>query len=144
MMTDTMRLELAPFNIKVIDLKTGTVKSGFFDNQVGGSKPSLPTGSIYSPAKDEIEDILAANQLLANRMDSNVWARKVVADLSGSSWLPWESSPVQIWKGTSSSLSWFARRFLPFTALDGELSKMGRLGVLKKKVKAQRLADNGK
>jgi 1-acylglycerone phosphate reductase len=33
MMTDTLRLELAPFGIKVIALKTGTVKSKFYENQ---------------------------------------------------------------------------------------------------------------
>ena len=37
MMTDTLRLELAPFGIKVIALKTGTVKSKFYKNQTRGN-----------------------------------------------------------------------------------------------------------
>src|SRR2546423_2589153 len=55
MMTDNLRLELAPFGIKVIDLKTGAVKSNFFDNQPGGAQASLPEGSIYMPAREAVE-----------------------------------------------------------------------------------------
>ena len=36
MMTDTLRLELAPFGIKVIALKTGTVKSKLYENPPPG------------------------------------------------------------------------------------------------------------
>ncbi|KAK9384589.1 hypothetical protein V1515DRAFT_624193 [Lipomyces mesembrius] len=41
MLTDNLRLELSPFNIKVVDLKTGAVKTPFFNNQIGGAKPSV-------------------------------------------------------------------------------------------------------
>ena len=33
-LTDTLRLELSPFDIDVVDLKTGVVKTQFFDNAV--------------------------------------------------------------------------------------------------------------
>lgn len=42
MMTDTLRLELAPFGIKIIALKTGTVKSKFYENDPGGLRLRCP------------------------------------------------------------------------------------------------------
>ena len=56
MMTDTPRPELAPFGIKVIDLKTGTVKPKFYHNQTGETQATLPTTSIYMPAKETVEN----------------------------------------------------------------------------------------
>jgi NAD(P)-dependent dehydrogenase (short-subunit alcohol dehydrogenase family) len=35
-MTDTLRLEIAPFGIKIIALKTGTVKSKFYESRTPG------------------------------------------------------------------------------------------------------------
>lgn len=55
MMTDNLRLELVSFDIKVIDLKTGAVKSKSYDNQPRGAQVSLPAGSIYMPAKETVE-----------------------------------------------------------------------------------------
>ena len=33
MLTDTLRLELEPFGVKVLELKTGAVESGFYENK---------------------------------------------------------------------------------------------------------------
>ena len=46
--SDTQRLELAPFGVRVVDLKTGAVRSNIND----GPKPKLPKDSIYAPAKE--------------------------------------------------------------------------------------------
>ncbi|MCJ1486682.1 hypothetical protein MMC06_006860 [Schaereria dolodes] len=66
-MTDTLRLELAPFNIKVVDLKTGLVKSNLLDNKSG---EILPEGSIYMPAKDAIEKSMSGSDFKKNRMET--------------------------------------------------------------------------
>ena len=42
MLTDTLRLELAPFGVKVVELKTGAVKSGFYKNRNPGTSTTLP------------------------------------------------------------------------------------------------------
>jgi short-subunit dehydrogenase len=47
MFSDHQRIELAPFGIKVVDLKTGCVKSNFHSNRYDESR--LPEGSIYEP-----------------------------------------------------------------------------------------------
>jgi len=41
MMSDHLRLPLASFNINVIELKTGTVKSKFYDTEAGGPASDL-------------------------------------------------------------------------------------------------------
>ena len=129
-MTDTLRLELAPFNIKVVDLKTGSVVSQIFANQPGGEHPTLPANSIYLPAKDTVEGTMSGRPYMEGRMMTDQWASQVVGSLS-SSWWP---MPVQVWNGTSSWLVWFCRRFLPFTSLDTAISSMSGMDVVKQKV----------
>ncbi|KAH8800636.1 hypothetical protein F5884DRAFT_530942 [Xylogone sp. PMI_703] len=126
MLTDNLRLELLPFNLKVVDLKTGTVKSRFFNNQSGGAKPSLPKDSIYNIAKVDVERVLAGDSIERDMIDSDQWAEQVVADLLG------RSPSLQIWKGGHAFMTWFARSFLPFTYFDSILWKMGALDVVKK------------
>ncbi|MCJ1388275.1 hypothetical protein MMC18_001120 [Xylographa bjoerkii] len=130
MLTDTMRLELAPFNIKVVDLKTGAVKSNFFENQ---TCPSLPVGSIYMPAKAAVERAMAGEGVLPNMVDQKTWAKQVAGDLMV------KKPAARIWRGGNAMLVWFARRCLPFTFLDGNLTKLGGLDVLKEKLASRRI-----
>jgi len=46
MMTNSPRLELAPFNGRFVELKTGVAELKDCDNQTGGSQATLPEGSI--------------------------------------------------------------------------------------------------
>ncbi|KAF2155188.1 putative estradiol 17 beta-dehydrogenase [Myriangium duriaei CBS 260.36] len=94
LMTDTLRLEMQPFNIRVCELRTGNVKSGFFNNQNAGNKPKLPEHSIYSPASDHVEQYLTGDYLKADGMASEPWARAVVAQITAS------NPPYRIWEGT--------------------------------------------
>jgi len=57
MLTDTLRLEIKLFGIRVVEIKTGGVRSNFFENLKAdvNAAPKLPEGSIYVPAKEEIE-----------------------------------------------------------------------------------------
>ena len=135
MITDTMRLELAPFNIKVVDLKTGVVKSGFFDNVNDGQQPKLPSNSIYAVAKKEVEDVLMGNQLRGDAVDQRTWANGVVGDL-----LKESGPPVQIWRGGTAWSVWLARRFLPFNMLDANMSKLGGLDIVKRKMRSAHAA----
>jgi 1-acylglycerone phosphate reductase len=130
MLTDTLRLELAPFKIQVVDLKTGAVASNFFENQVC---PSLPEGSIYTPAKELVEEVMGGAAVKKGMMDREEWARLVVGDLLGS------KPPVRVWTGTNAWPVWFARRFMPFTFLDGQLSKLGALDVVSEKVAGRKV-----
>ena len=55
--SDTLRLELQPFGIAVVELKTGGVKTNVVNN-VRAKQPELPESSIYQPAKDQVEKAL--------------------------------------------------------------------------------------
>jgi 1-acylglycerone phosphate reductase len=125
MLTENLRLELAPFHIKVVELKTGAVRSNFFNNQGGGAQPSLPEHSIYQPAKAEVEKSMQGRNVEANSIDADKWAEQVATDLLK------KSPPIRVWRGGNAWLVWFARRFLPFTFLDSTLEKLGGLDALK-------------
>ncbi|KAK1039546.1 NADPH-dependent 1-acyl dihydroxyacetone phosphate reductase, partial [Friedmanniomyces endolithicus] len=58
MFSEILRLELQPFGILVVELRTGGVKTNVVKN-VRVRQPKLPEGSIYTPAKELIERALA-------------------------------------------------------------------------------------
>ncbi|KAF7558284.1 hypothetical protein G7Z17_g63 [Cylindrodendrum hubeiense] len=126
MLTDNMRLELAPFGIKVVDLKTGAVKSRFFGNQEGGTDPTLPENSLYNVAKEEVEAVLAGRKMESSMLDSDDWAKQVVAKLLA------KSPPTQIWKGGNAFLVWVGTKFLPSQFLESDLWKIGALDVVQR------------
>ncbi|KAH7111506.1 hypothetical protein B0J13DRAFT_576951 [Dactylonectria estremocensis] len=126
MLTDNMRLELAPFGIKVVDLKTGAVKSRFFGNQQGGAGPTLPKDSLYNIAKEDVEKVLAGTKMASSMLERDDWAREVVAKLLT------RSPPSQIWMGGNAFLVWFSLKFLPSQFLESNLWKIGALDVVKR------------
>jgi len=125
MLTDNLRLELAPFNIKVIDLRTGGVRSNFFENLP--TTPALPRDSIYAPAREAIEKNMTGDAF-PTAIASQLWAEQVVRDLLS------PKPPIHIWRGKSAWTIWFIRRFMPHTLPDGMLSKMAGLDILVEKL----------
>ena len=126
MLTDGLRLELEPFGIRVVDLKTGGVKSKFYDNQQGGARPTLPEGSLYRIAKEEVESVLAGENFEEGKPEREPWARRVAGDLLKS------SPPVQIWRGAG-IVSAYLTTMVPWSWYEGTLLKMGAMDVVKKK-----------
>jgi short-subunit dehydrogenase len=125
MLTDNLRIELAPFKIKVIDLRTGAVRSNFFDNIP--VPPVMPKNSIYAPAREAIEKGMAGENV-PSAITAQSWADQVVRDLLSA------RPPTHVWRGQSAWMIWFLRRFLPHTFPDGMLAKMGGLDVLTEKL----------
>lgn len=125
-LTETMRLELAPFGIKVVNMITGGVKSTFPQNAV---KDVLPADSMYSPVKDVIEGIMAGSGM-EQAADPVQWAQQVVKDLNKS------SPPHWIFRG---SYSWALRiaSLLPVGLLDSVTKKISGLDVLETRIKEQ-------
>ncbi|KEF58913.1 uncharacterized protein A1O9_03756 [Exophiala aquamarina CBS 119918] len=115
MFSTHMRIELQPFHIRVVDLKTGCVHSHFHANHQGGIA-SLPSGnadgtgtgtSLYMPVREETEN--AMRNAFPHREDPDVWAESVVRDVTRS----WNEPPLEIWRGTGSWRTWFANTFFP-------------------------------
>lgn len=121
MFSDHQRLELAPFGIKVVDLKTGAVASNFFRN-VAGTK--LPESSLYLPARDAIEKSLAGDGMKEKTMDTTVWAECVVAQLLK------KKPSSNIWAGANASKVRFMQ-ILPHGIMDSMVKKMTGLNELR-------------
>lgn len=126
--SDTQRLELEPFGVKVIDLKTAAVKSNIINNQMEAKKPALPKDSIYQPGKGKIEKWLRGDETLNDGMSAEEWGRLVVHDL-----LKKKPSPV-IWKGNQSFAAWMAS-IAPLGMFDSFVKKMTGLDVLEQQLK---------
>jgi hypothetical protein len=108
MLSNQLRLELSPFGVKVIEVVTGGIKTHFLDNLV--HKPTLPEGSIYLPARKEIESIMEGeliNRETGKDVDVDVYAEAVVRNAL-------KSKPTrEHWAGSNSFSVWFASNYLP-------------------------------
>lgn len=128
MFSDSQRLELAPFGITVVDLKTGVVQSNFQQNQKGGMEAALPKGSIYEPAKEAVEKTMRGEHLVKSGVPAQQWAESVVQDLLR------KKPPPSIWRGSQAWLVWIGT-ILPFGTLDGLVKKMTGVDVVEKMVR---------
>ncbi|KIY03315.1 uncharacterized protein Z520_00005 [Fonsecaea multimorphosa CBS 102226] len=127
--SDALRQELQPFNIKVVDLKTGTVKSNFFANasSSGGSADGslrLPKDSLYLPGREPVEKFMRTD-IDIPVMPADEWAMKVVRDLSK------RNPPLHVWHGGNAFQVWLSS-FLPVGMLDSTLRKMTGLDVVER------------
>lgn len=128
MFSDTQRLELEPFGITVVDLKTGTVKSNIMKNNKEMTQASLPKGSIYEPAKEAVEKTMSGDKIFESAMSAQQWAEVVAHNLLK------KKPPPNIWTGGLND--WLVRiaTILPFGTLDGPMKKLTGLDIVKQKV----------
>ncbi|KAI0141857.1 short-chain dehydrogenase/reductase [Xylariaceae sp. FL1272] len=109
----SIRTELAPLGVRVVTLKTGSIRSDLFKN----APPTfLPDDSLYRPAKEYIEGrkMLEGGQFV----DADVYAKKVVDELLR------QNVRHVIWQGGLSKLAWLLSWFGWEGMMDGYLSKM--------------------
>ncbi|KAF4981169.1 hypothetical protein FZEAL_2969 [Fusarium zealandicum] len=100
-----LRLELQPFNVRVMIAVTGTVRS----NIASRTHRALPANSLYQPVNDVFERRLTFSQRTAT-VPTEVYARKVVAQaLKGEGALGGliGGSPDWYWAGGMSTRVWF-------------------------------------
>ncbi|CAD6592189.1 MAG: hypothetical protein ASARMPRED_006070 [Alectoria sarmentosa] len=123
--SDSQRLELAPFGITVVDLKTGVVLSNIYRKAMDNH---LPKGSIYEPAKEAVEKALRGEDMVGLGIPAEQWARAVVQDLLR------KTPPPNIWRG---SQAWLVRlaTMLPFGMFDGMIKKMTKLDIVEQMVR---------
>ncbi|KAJ3766102.1 hypothetical protein FB446DRAFT_414477 [Lentinula raphanica] len=110
-LSNTLRVELAPFNVKVVNLVAGEVSSST-------SRPLLlPDNSIYKPIESTL--LRKCGRISqATVLPTAHYAKRVVNELSKSKPKPW------YWYGDKSLLCWIFDTFLWKTSLDGMLIKM--------------------
>ena len=125
MFSDSQRLELKPFGITVVDLKTGLVISNIFKNTKEATPVSLPKDSIYGPAREAVEKAMRGDSFEGSGTPAREWARLVVQDLLR------KRPPPVVWRGEQAGLARIGT-ILPFGMLDGKVSKMKGLDVVKR------------
>lgn len=130
-LTEALRLEMQPFGIKVIDLKTGGVKSHFFDNVRLLPSYKLPENTPYKPGRDVVENFMRTGPT-PELMDQDKWAKNVVKDLSKRGG---KGAPHQIWRGAGATACWFASTFIPIGWLDAMVKKESGLDEVEKRIK---------
>ncbi|WPG98066.1 Hypothetical protein R9X50_00085100 [Acrodontium crateriforme] len=116
--TATLRVELAPFGVRVVNVVTGGVKSN-----IARTHRELPEDSIYLPVKDEYAARLKHSQ--AQGIPNEVYAKSVVSQVL--------RSPRKdvIWEGGKSWLVWFVSSYFPRWVLDRAMTRMFSLWKLK-------------
>ncbi|GLB16083.1 hypothetical protein ABZX51_002139 [Aspergillus tubingensis] len=125
--TENLRLELQPWNIRVINLLTGAVRSNF---HVNAPRPELPPDSLFNIAKDIVEQAMD-NSDDSGDTDAAKWARQVVKELSKRSPAYW------IWRGKFSTLVRLGN-ILPLGFFDRIMKKMVGLDIIEKRVQQRR------
>ncbi|KAL2074109.1 hypothetical protein VTL71DRAFT_7887 [Oculimacula yallundae] len=134
MFSEILRLELEGFDIRVVDLKTGGVRSNIIANLTYGE---LPPNSIYDVARKEAEIVLRGEKLKSLKgtfIDADVWAEGVVSDLV-------KAKPsYQVWRGGQ---AWLARlgTLLPVGLFDGHLKKLTGLDDVSRKIQEARVVE---
>ncbi|KAI0887439.1 NAD(P)-binding protein [Annulohypoxylon maeteangense] len=128
LLSDSLRLELQPFGIKVVDLRTGVVRTNLIKNLQQQANPTLPKGSIYEPAREIVEKALRQEGFEGQGMPAEQWAEAVVRDLQKT------NSPPVIWRGESALLTRVST-VLPFGLLDGLVKKIAGLDLVEQIVK---------
>ena len=128
MFSDCMRLELQPFDIKVLDLRTGVVQTNLLKNLQDAQRPSLPEKSIYQPAKEVVEKALRQEGFEGQGTPAHQWAEQVVRDITK------KSPPPIIWRGESAFLARIGT-ILPFGMFDGVVKKLSGLSLVEQIVR---------
>lgn len=113
-LSDALRMELAPFNIRVVTVQPGAIESKFGDNSLANLGDLITEQSIYAPLKQSIAARATASQ--DNPTPAKLFATELMAQL-----LSRPDAVIRI--GNGSRALPLMRRWLPLEWLDKILSK---------------------
>ncbi len=117
--SDAMRMELAPFGIRVVTVQPGGIQSNFGDAAAAGVNDWLSDDSLYAPIRDGIMARAGASQVDATPAEE--FAAELVKNLN--------SSKANTWNiGHGSRLFPLLARWIPEARLSRMLSR--RFGLL--------------
>ncbi|OKL58551.1 hypothetical protein UA08_06049 [Talaromyces atroroseus] len=126
--SDSLRLELEPFGVTVIELKTGAVSTNMIQNQKEFTPVTLPSGSIYQPAREAVEGAMRFDNMSNVGMPPEQWAGEVVQDL-----LKKKPSAI-IWRGAQARMARIGTLF-PHGFMDAQIKKMTGLDIVEQKLR---------
>ena len=96
----TLRVEMEPFGVHVINVITGGVKSN-----IARTERNLASDSWFTPIKESFARRLKHSQEVG--MDTTVYARDVVSQVLGAR--GWLVKRGEIWAGSNATRIWFAQ-----------------------------------
>ncbi|KAJ9633229.1 hypothetical protein H2204_007125 [Knufia peltigerae] len=105
-LTTALRAEMRPFGLRVVELKSGSIKSNINQNSVNGGV-GVPENSLYHAARAWLNTLFTGETFEEQAMAPAAWAARVVKELEK------RSPPDEIWVGAFVNLVWFAANFLP-------------------------------
>jgi len=114
-LSEALRVELAPFNIQIIIVQPGAIRSHFGETAQKQVAQNLKVDSMYHSIQAAIRARAMASQ--ENPTSAEVFARKLVKKITR------EKPPTVIRIGHGSSILPFLKRWLPDCWLDAILSK---------------------
>lgn len=97
-LSNTLRVELGPFGVKVVHIKTGGVST----NINNGEGDKMPADSLYNPVRQVVEGRTTLQP--EKYMSPEQYAKHVVGDLLGN------PGPV-LWRGRTATLAWLVDCF---------------------------------
>lgn len=127
-LSDYMRIEFAPFDVKVVTLVTGAVKTGFYDNKDGGRSTSLPENSVYTPIQKHIEVMINRSFAEKGGHDRYALTRSTIAALLRNYWFRTR----YVRRGWGATRVWLMHLLLPVWLIDRWARQAGQLDKLKK------------
>jgi len=126
--TDVLRIELAPFKVRVMELVTGGVASNITNDM---KEPHVPETSLYAPIKAEIKASCEPERVRKLVSAGDVYAKKVVGDI-----LRPGGPPKWTWRGYLATTMWciWIVKCMWKGALDGLIARTCGLHLLKGRI----------
>eukprot|EP00026_Physarum_polycephalum_P012790 Phypoly_transcript_13122.p1 GENE.Phypoly_transcript_13122~~Phypoly_transcript_13122.p1 ORF type:complete len:300 (+),score=37.87 Phypoly_transcript_13122:139-1038(+) len=121
--SDSLRMELAPFNIKVATIKPGGVKSDIAANAREKTEAFLSGDSVYKPIAAAIQKRSQASQ--EHPMPTELFAKQVVKQVL-------TKPPASMLIATNARLLWILNKILPYWLSDLIFSKKFGVSQLRK------------
>ncbi|RMY27511.1 hypothetical protein D0866_10095, partial [Hortaea werneckii] len=110
-LSNNMRVEFAPFGVKVVTLETGDVRTGFW-TFASASSATLPPDSLYHPIKDVAEKTMRGQGNPPGQHTRERWAKAVVDDILQS------RPPSHVRRGYLATTLYLVSLSMPFWILD--------------------------
>ncbi|KAI6878416.1 hypothetical protein KC360_g8479 [Hortaea werneckii] len=110
-LSNNMRVEFAPFGVKVVTLETGDVRTGFW-TFASANGATLPPVSLYHPIKDAAEKTMRGQGNPPGQHTREKWAKAVIDDILQS------RPPSHVRRGYLATTLYVVSLLMPFWLLD--------------------------
>ena len=128
-LTDTLRAEVKPFGIEVVELVSGLIKTPFMAKMgPNGMSETVSKGSRWEAARPGLEQLRDGKLHESDGIEVGVWAEGVVADVLG-------GGKTQVWRGGKAGLAWLGSALhLPGWMFTGMIHQMTGMNLVEREL----------